>query len=163
MVAIALVGCQTAAGQSQASRAASGSMSCTIHRISDGDTVRAQCQQGSYRTQVRIRIKAIDAPELRQPYGSASRQALQRLCLRETFTLARQHERDQYGRSLLDLQCKQQDVATFMVEAGLAWAYRATAGDYPHLVAAEARAKRSGKGLWGQANPTPPWAWRHRQ
>jgi micrococcal nuclease len=49
-----------------------------------------------------------------------------------------------------------------MVKAGYAWAYRQYlkrpyTSEY---IDAETEARQARRGLWQQANPTPPWEWR---
>jgi hypothetical protein len=46
------------------------------------------------------------------------------------------------------------------VREGAAWVYRKYSKDRA-LLEAEENARRARRGLWGQANPTPPWEWRH--
>jgi endonuclease YncB( thermonuclease family) len=48
-----------------------GAETCTVIRVSDGDTLPATCSEIT-RT---IRISSIDAPELGQPYGPEAKQA----------------------------------------------------------------------------------------
>jgi hypothetical protein len=46
-----------------------------------------------------------------------------------------------------------------MVRAGFAWWYREYSSDR-ELEALEAEARQSQRGLWADAYPTAPWAWR---
>ncbi|RMX08083.1 thermonuclease family protein [Corticibacter populi] len=154
-IATLLFGCGHAPAQGQA-----GNQSCTISRVPDGDSLEARCQGRGQPTLQRLRLRSIDAPELRQRHGQTARQALLRLCLGQRIELPLRPPRDRYGRVLADVRCQQTDAGEHMVGAGLAWYYRATADDYPRLVRLEQQARRSGKGLWGDANPTPPWQWR---
>lgn len=134
---------------------------CIVTKVSDGDTLQARCTQGSRKPALhKVRLRAIDAPELRQAYGQQARQALNRLCLGASFTLPPKPRTDQYGRLLLDLECGGVDVAQRMVGTGMAWVYHHEAQRYPALVALQAQARRSGKGLWGQTKPQEPWLWR---
>ncbi|MFN0171277.1 MAG: thermonuclease family protein [Bryobacteraceae bacterium] len=47
-----------------------------------------------------------------------------------------------------------------IVRAGLAWWFRKYAPNDDVLGRLEGRARRAGRGLWGVANPIPPWDWR---
>lgn len=144
---------QTASGKAQ---------TCRVTRVSDGDTLDALCGTGSRAQKVRIRLRGIDAPELRQPHGTAARQRLNQLCHQQTIRLPQRPDKDRYGRVLADVQCQQQDAGELLVRSGLAWYYRSTARDYPTLVKLETQAKRHKRGLWGDAKPTPPWVWRQQ-
>lgn len=134
---------------------------CIVTRVSDGDSLQARCQHGARAQRLKLRLRAIDAPELRQPYGQAARQALLGLCLHQRVQLPARAQRDRYGRTLVDLHCGGVPVAERLVAQGLAWVHRGTARDYPRLLRLQQQAQRSGKGLWAQREPTPPWAWRH--
>ncbi|MDO4724658.1 MAG: thermonuclease family protein [Comamonadaceae bacterium] len=152
------------AGPAQAAGALAAPAQCIVTRVSDGDSLQARCQHGARVQQLKLRLRAIDAPELRQPYGQAARQALLRLCLHQRVQLPAspaRAQRDRYGRTLVDLHCAGVPVAERLVAQGLAWVHRGTARDYPRLLRLQQQAQRSGKGLWAQREPTPPWTWRH--
>ncbi|WP_347486087.1 thermonuclease family protein [Vandammella animalimorsus] len=148
-------------GPAQAAGALATPAQCIVTRVSDGDSLQARCQQGARVQRLKLRLRAIDAPELRQPYGQAARQALLALCLHQRVQLPARAQRDRYGRTLVDLHCGGVPVAERLVAQGLAWVHRGTARDYPRLLRLQQQAQRSGKGLWTQREPTPPWAWRH--
>lgn len=139
---------------------AAASLQCRITRIPDGDSLEANCNTRPAGKPVSIRLRGIDAPELRQAYGPQARQRLRQLCQGQTITLAPTLAQDRYGRLLADLQCQNQNAAEYMVRGGFAWYYRATASEYPQLVRMQAQAQRQKLGLWGTPNPTPPWEWR---
>ncbi|RMX15634.1 thermonuclease family protein [Vandammella animalimorsus] len=148
-------------GPAQAAGAQAAPAQCIVTRVSDGDSLQARCQHGARVQRLKLRLRAIDAPELRQPYGQAARQALLGLCLHQRVQLPARAQRDRYGRTLVDLHCGGVAVAERLVAQGLAWVHRGTARDYPRLLRLQQQAQRSGKGLWAQREPTPPWAWRH--
>lgn len=148
------------AQRSAQTRGTPAQQSCTITRVTDGDTVHATCARPQRNQRIRIRLKGIDAPESRQAYGPAATRRLTALCLNQTVSIARRPQKDRYNRVLADLNCRGQDAGQYMVRAGLAWYYRSTARQYPRLVQLEAQAKRARLGLWAQSNPTPPWTWR---
>src|SRR5688572_24398240 len=56
------------------------------------------------KTQIRVRLDAIDAPESRQPFGKRSRQSLAQLCATKD---ARVDDRgkDRYGRTIGQVFC----------------------------------------------------------
>ena len=60
-----------------------------------------------------------------------------------------------------------QDVSLAQLDAGLAWWFRKYAHeqlprDRIDYEAAEDRAAADRLGLWQDANPVPPWEWRHK-
>lgn len=134
---------------------------CLVIGITDGDTIKARCgAPGGYR-EVTVRLAAIDAPERRQPFGTASRQHLSTLCFNQrAVLLPRTHDR--YGRMVADVACSGMDAGSAMVASGMAWVYERYAD--PALdaerFASQERARAAGVGLWRDAEPVPPWAWR---
>ncbi|GAB2725762.1 thermonuclease family protein [Melaminivora jejuensis] len=131
---------------------------CLVIAVSDGDTLTVRC---AARRPERVRIVAIDAPELRQAFGRQARENLKRLCFRqraELHTLGR----DAYGRHLARVRCAGQDVATAQVAAGLAWLSTRQPAQYRDLAALQARAQAARIGLWSQARPMAPWDYRRR-
>ena len=123
----------------------------TVTAVVDGDTVRVRPPGGG--KPVSVRIDGIDAPEICQPGGKASRLALRARVLRhEVHVLA--HAHDDYGRVIARLEIGQQDIGRWMVSQGQAWSYRhrSSAGPY---AAEQARAQGAGLGLFA-AGATGP-------
>ncbi len=141
---------------------ASAALLCLVVAISDGDSFTARCGAARAPSEtVRIRMAAMDAPEHSQPYGQRARQHLARLCWRQQARLYPLGH-DHYGRTLAQVQCQGQDVATAQVRAGLAWVYTPQAKQYPKLVALQRQARTSGQGLWAQKRPLAPWDYRRQ-
>lgn len=71
-----------------------------VVKVSDGDTLTVLVN----RTQVRVRLDAIDAPESGQPFGKRSQQSLAQLCAAKE---ARVDDRgkDRYGRTIGRVKC----------------------------------------------------------
>ena len=88
--------------------------------VSDGDTLWVQPDKGG--SIHKLRILGIDAPEICQTGGEASREALIRFVLhqRVQVTVTRQ---DVYGRGLARLQLNNKDLGALMVKSGHAWSY----------------------------------------
>ncbi|XP_056168247.1 staphylococcal-like nuclease CAN1 isoform X2 [Syzygium oleosum] len=106
----------------------------------------------------RIRLRGIDAPEGKMPYGKEAKDELAKIvegkCLRVLV-----YGEDQYGRSVGDIYCNGNFVQKSMLKKGMAWHY--TAFDQRAELAKwekNARAKRVG--LWASPNPEEPWEWR---
>lgn len=80
-------------------------------------------------------------------------------------------ESDDYGRILARVWASDVDegsdidVGLAQVCAGYAWVYEAfantLAAEQRAYRACQLKAKAGGQGLWQQANPVPPWVWRH--
>ena len=126
--------------------------------VSDGDTL--WIRQGVSQSRRKLRLLGIDAPELCQPGGIASQQALwqwvQGRRLRVTVNF-----QDSYGRGLAQLDVQGQDINARMVQQGHAWASRwhGQSGVYG-VQEAQARAKRLG--VFAQPNPELPGDFRKR-
>lgn len=141
--------------------ASAAALLCLVVAISDGDTLTARCGAPGAWQRERIRIAAIDAPESRQAFGQRARQNLARLCFRQQAHLTRLGH-DHYGRTLAQVRCQGEDVATAQVRAGLAWVYAPQADQHPRLVALQQQARASRTGLWSQKRPLAPWDYRHQ-
>lgn len=132
---------------------------CWVLAVGDGDSLTVRCAaDASVR---RVRVAAIDAPELRQAFGRRARQRLVAQCLRQNAQL-RVRGRDAFGRAVAEVRCRGADVGTAQVEAGLAWVARGHAPPGDPLRTLEQRARQARVGLWAQRRPTPPWTYRHR-
>lgn len=131
---------------------------CLIVSVGDGDSLSARC--GAQPVQ-RVRIATIDAPELRQAYGTKARQHLSTLCLRQQARITPQGH-DKYGRLLATVHCQGRDAAQAQVVAGLAWVHPSQARAHPALARAAVRARQARTGLWAQKRPLPPWKYRQR-
>ena len=125
-----------------------------VTHVSDGDTLWVVPEDKHKK--VKVRIKGIDAPELCQPWGEQSREALRAKVMGQVVQV-HSSELDQYGRTLGLVMLRQQDVGEWMVIQGHAWSYRfkEREGLYD---AQQQSAKSSGVGLY--ANPKavrPQW------
>jgi endonuclease YncB( thermonuclease family) len=125
-----------------------------VIRVVDGDSLIVLFKQ----ERIRVRLKEIDAPELKQRFGKESQASLTAICAnkaaRVTWT-----ERDRNARTLGRVWCAGTDANAEQVRHGAAWIFPRYAKDrslYPLQEAA--RAARIG--LWADADPVPPWQWR---
>jgi len=131
-------------------------VTATITRITDGDTVQAVTPEG---TKLKVRLYGIDAPETAkgkipgEPFGNASRKHLAALVNQQTVTLEIRYI-DRYRRMVAILWLAERNVNQEMLAAGMAEAYR----EYlkppyrtPFLLA-EQEAKAQGKGIWSQGS-----------
>ena len=66
-----------------------------------------------------------------------------------------------YGRSVGEVLLSDgRSLNQALVRAGLAWWYRQYAPHDTTLAQLEAEARAARRGLWADAAPVPPWAWR---
>lgn len=123
--------------------------------IADGDTLTVLHD----RRPLKIRLADIDAPEKKQPFGQHSKQSLSDMCFRKEAAYTVQTI-DKYGRTVARVSCAGVDVNRAQVERGLAWVYKQYNRD-GSLPAVQDVAKSARRGLWADANPVPPWEFRH--
>jgi micrococcal nuclease len=123
--------------------------------VQDGDTLT--CLDESNQQQ-KIRLSDIDAPEIGQDYGKASREALAALVFGKTVEVVDQG-RDESGRWIARVMVDGIDVNRQMVATGSAWHYAAYSNDQS-LAAIQAQAQSQKQGLWAAPAPTPPWVYR---
>lgn len=133
----------------------------TVVGISDGDTITVL---DTSKTTHKIRLSGIDAPESKQPFGNASKQALSDMVYRHTVTIDYDKE-DRYGRKVGKVLVGGKDANLEQIRAGLAWHYKAYQKEQPpedrlEYTREEVKAREAGKGLWRDAQAVPPWEWR---
>ena len=123
--------------------------------VHDGDTLTVIVD----RRQVRVRLIDIDAPELRQPFGTRSRQSLSNLCFGKMALLdVRGHDR--YKRTLARVSCAGADANAEQVRRGYAWTFVRYARLDSPLFVLEKEARTAHRGLWQDPYPVAPWDWR---
>ena len=129
--------------------------------VSDGDTVTVL---DSTKTQHKIRLAGIDAPESKQAFGHASKKHLSDLVFSRDVTLDCGNT-DKYRREVCVVLVDGKDANLAQVMGGMAWWYRKyqkeqTSQQRASYEAAEATAKAGRIGLWQEAGAVPPWEWR---
>lgn len=130
--------------------------------ILDGDTVMAvrTCEQPGCRESpaLRIRLADIDAPEMGQPGGTASKATLSTLLLHKTVRVTPLGI-DKFGRLVARLTFNDLDVNADQVRRGMAWEYSLHHRNRAYVLL-QREAHQSRRGLWQQSHPLPPWRWR---
>jgi endonuclease YncB( thermonuclease family) len=86
----------------------------TVVSIADGDTLTLL---DATRTQHKIRLAGIDAPEKAQPYGNVSRQSLGELAF-QRWAVADCPKKDRYGRRVCTVTVNGQDVGLLQLRRG---------------------------------------------
>jgi endonuclease YncB( thermonuclease family) len=132
--------------------------------VSDGDTLTVL---DSNKTQHKIRLVGIDAPEKAQAFGQRSKQSLSDLVFNRLVTVETT-KRDRYGRELGKVLVGTLDANLEQVKRGMAWHYKAyereqSSQDRQAYTEAEAAARGARKGLWEDAQPVPPWEFRRNR
>lgn len=136
----------------------------TIIGVADGDTVTLL---DASKTQHRIRLDGIDAPERSQPHGQRARQSLAALAHGKPAH-ADCPKIDRYGRAVCRVTVDGVDVGLEQIRRGLAWhyvkyAHEQRAIDRITYARAESDARSTSLGLWSFSDPIPPWDYRRQQ
>ena len=123
--------------------------------VHDGDTLTGITASNE---KVKVRLDAIDAPEIKQPYGQAAKKALSDMVFGKEVVIYPK-TKDKYGRTVGHVVVGKKDVNLAMLEQGMAWHY-VKYDKNERLGQAEAEAKAAHRGLWQDKQPIPPWEWR---
>lgn len=138
--------------------------------VPDGDSITVL---DASRTQHKVRLAGIDAPEKGQAFGRRAGQHLALLVKGKEVTVTWE-KIDRYQRKVGKLMVTPPDCPTCahtldanlaMVSVGLAWHYKAyakeqSAEDRERYDVAEHEARARRAGLWHDKDPTAPWDWR---
>ena len=130
--------------------------------VSDGDTITLL---DAGKTQYKIRLVGIDAPEKAQPYGQISKRNLSDLIYGKEVHVE-WTKKDRYQRTLGKIILDGQDVCLEQVKRGMAWHYKKyqrdqTKEDQVLYSEAETKARSAKLGLWADPNPIEPSVFRH--
>lgn len=128
---------------------------CLVIAVADGDTLTARCGQ----QQIKVRLAEIDAPEKKQPFGLRSKQSLSEMCFNKQAVITAQGT-DRYRRTIARVVCDGTDANAEQLKRGMAWVYEKYVKD-KSLYAVQDEARGLKTGLWADADPVPPWVWRH--
>jgi micrococcal nuclease len=131
-------------------------VTATITKITDGDTVQAITPEG---TKLKVRLYGIDAPETAkgkkpgEPFGNASRDYLSSL-VNQRSVRVEILDIDRYRRMVAILWLAERNVNQEMIAAGMAEAYvEYLKQPYRALfIQAEQEAKAQGRGVWSQGS-----------
>jgi micrococcal nuclease len=101
----------------------------------------------------------VDCPELKQPYGKQAKHATA-VYIANREVVVRELHQDRQRRMVADIQLRDgRQVAHELVKEGLAWVQPGGSPDQT-LKHSEELARASGRGLWSELNPVPPWKWK---
>ena len=138
-----------------------GTITGTVVRITDGDTVVVL---DANKVQYKIRLVGIDAPEKKQAYGKKSKENLSNLVAGK-YVVVEYDKLDRYKRVLGKILLSGEDMNLEQVSSGLAWHYKKYQGeqsqaDRIEYSEAEVDARDAKRGLWQDPDPIPPWEYR---
>jgi micrococcal nuclease len=106
-----------------------------------------------------IYLKDIDCPDLKQPYGKEAKHATAAYVANREVVV-RGLTRNKQGRVSAEVLLHDgRNVGRELLKEGLAWWQQSTSHN-AGLQVIEQLAKASGKGLWADSNPVPPWKWK---
>lgn len=137
--------------------APAGTLAGRVVGIGDGDSLTLLTPA---RTQLKVRLDGVDAPETGQPWGADSKRVLNRRVFGREVSVT-STGRDRYGRTLGVVSADGAEVNAALVRGGAAWAYRQYLDD-DRLIRLEREARAARRGLWAlpPEQTTPPWDWR---
>jgi micrococcal nuclease len=123
--------------------------------VHDGDTLTVL---DATKTQHKIRLHGIDAPETKQAFGAVAKKGLADLVFGKVVDVE-VVSKDRYGREVGKVHVGSRYVNAEMVRQGLAWRYvhYDKKNDFGGL---EDDARKQRRGLWADAHPVAPWEWR---
>lgn len=129
--------------------------------VIDGDSIMVDSAKHG---KMEVRLYGIDTPEYDQPSGQAAQKQLASLAAGKTVTVETV-TKDSYGRAVAIVFRQGGNLNEKMVGAGYAWVYRRYCRKpfCREWLWLEKEAKRSGKGLWRNPSPVPPWEWRRKK
>jgi endonuclease YncB( thermonuclease family) len=125
-----------------------------VVRIADSDTITVLLDK----TQRKIRLEGIDAPEKGQAFGTKARRALREKISGKTVRIDWK-QRYRYGRIVGRVYLGDRDISLEMVRDGMAWHCKRYSRETA-LAEAEREARADRRGLWADDKPTLPWEWR---
>jgi endonuclease YncB( thermonuclease family) len=132
--------------------------------VADGDTLTVLDDN---RTQHKIRLQGIDAPEKAQAFGQKSKQSLNQLVHSKMVTVEFE-KKDKYGRTVGKVLLNGTDVCLEQIKLGMAWHYKQyqseqSKEDRDTYAQAELTARTQAVGLWKDKSPAPPWEFRRQR
>jgi endonuclease YncB( thermonuclease family) len=126
--------------------------------VHDGDSITVLLDTPSGKRQSKIRLDAIDAPELGQPFSNRSKQTLADMVFDKECTVESLGA-DKYGRTVGRVTVSGKDVNAAMLESGMAWHF-AKYDDRQSMADRHEAARKARVGLWSDPKAIPPWEWR---
>ena len=132
--------------------------------VSDGDSVTVI---DANKTQYKIRLAGIDAPEKAQAYGQKSKVSLSEMVFGKTVDVE-WTKRDRYGRTVGKIMLSGVDICLEQVKRGMAWHYKQYQQEQPApdrvaYAESEILARNNRTGLWRDLAPIEPSIFRKKK
>ena len=131
-----------------------------VLKVIDGDTIYIKSEKG----RKKVRLRYIDAPEIKQPYGDMARIFLVNELDDKRITVNSDYK-DRYGRDIGDIYVYNKNEAIYinakLIKSGNAWVYK-TYRENTYLMNLENIAKDNKRGLWKDKSPIKPWEFRKK-
>ena len=131
-----------------------------VLKVIDGDTIYIKSDSG----RKKVRLRHIDAPEIKQPYGEMARIFLDNE-LDDKRIIVNSDYKDRYGRDIGDIFVYDKNKAIYinakLIKSGNAWVYK-TYRENTYLMNLENFAKDNKLGLWKDKSPIKPWVFRKK-
>lgn len=129
--------------------------------VTDGDTITIL---DATKTQYKIRLAGIDAPEKKQAFGNVSKKSLSDMVFDKVVSVQYDKE-DRYGRIVGKVLINGVDANLEQVKRGLAWWYKKYQKEQIHqdrldYLHAQEYAENEQIGLWAESDPIAPWDFR---
>ena len=151
------ISCKSAKPVPIGASARAGALIGEVVGVHDGDTITVL---DADKVQHKIRLDGIDSPELKQAFGSASKQNLSSLVFGKSVSVVGS-KKDRYGRLLGVVFVDGANVNEAMVRDGFAWHFKTYSKDKV-LAQLEIDARTAKHGLWSQSDAVAPWDFRKR-
>ena len=131
--------------------------------VSDGDTITVLDKD---KAEHKVRLMGIDAPESKQDFGAASKQALSNYIYQKEVTVDYK-KIDKYSRIVGKVILDKQDICLAMISDGMAWHYKdyekeQSKTDRDLYSQAELKAREAKIGLWQDSKAIEPSSFRHK-
>ena len=131
-----------------------------VLKVIDGDTIYIKSDSG----RKKVRLRHIDAPEIRQQYGKEAKKFLDNE-LDDKRIIVNSDYKDRYGRDIGDIFVYNKNQAIYinakLIKSGNAWVYKSYRKN-PYLMNLENFAKNNKLGLWKGNSPIKPWEFRKK-
>jgi len=122
--------------------------------VIDGDTLMVL--RGN--KPVKVRLAGIDAPEIAQPYGQASKDSLMAMVKDQTVQISSKAI-DIYGRMVAVVRIGEKNINDEQVRRGMAWEY-SRFNNNQVVISLQQQSQQEKRGLWAAAEAIPPAQWR---
>jgi micrococcal nuclease len=128
--------------------------------VKDGDSIEVLYEGKP----ISIRLADVDCPETRksQPFGRAAKKFTSALCFGQIVKIQHRNKFDRYKRLIATIiNAQNKNVNKELIIAGLAWHFKQYSTNI-EIAKLEITARGNKVGLWKDAYPMAPWAWRKK-